>query len=201
MDATERIGMGAEAVVTRSPEGIIKYRPAKSYRHPRLDAELRSSRTRHEARILERARQAGVHVPGARIIDDSTLLLEEAKGVQVKEVLDSDPLIAHQIGRMLAKLHEANIIHADLTTSNIIYDPETHHLTFIDFGLSYHSVRDEDKAVDLHLFRQALESKHHRVLSAAYRHFLKGYRDSAHAEQVIERLHKVEARGRNKQHE
>lgn len=191
--------MGAEAILTRTAEGIIKARPVKTYRHPTLDNELRKSRTKHEAKLLQKAKVAGVHVPDVSQIDDTTLLLSEAKGVQLKEVLDSDPLIAHQVGRMLAKLHDAGIAHADLTTSNIIYDKETHYLTLIDFGLSYSTLRDEDKAVDLHLFKQSLESKHHRVLAAAYRHFLKGYRDSPHAEKVIERLRKVEARGRNKQ--
>jgi Kae1-associated kinase Bud32 len=192
------IGMGAEAVLTRTAEGILKSRPAKTYRHPKLDDELRRSRTRHEARLLEKAKTVGVQVPDVRTIDATTLLLSEIKGVAVKEVLDEDPIICHQVGRMLAKLHEAHIIHADLTTSNMIYDKETHRLTFIDFGLGYSSMREEDKAVDLHLFKQSLESKHHRVLAIAYRHFLKGYRDSKDAEKVIERLRKVEARGRNK---
>jgi TP53 regulating kinase and related kinases len=190
------IGMGAEAIVTRSDKGILKSRPAKSYRHPQLDAQLRTTRTRHEARILEKAKLAGIPVPDVTVIDDTTLLLSEAKGVQVKEVLDADPLIAHTIGRMLAALHDQNIIHGDLTTSNMIID--NHHVTLIDFGLSFHSAKEEDKAVDIHLFRQSLESKHHRVLAQSYRHFLQGYRDSPHAEKVIERLRQVESRGRNK---
>lgn len=194
-----QIGMGAEAILTLTEQGIIKSRPAKAYRHPKLDTELRTARTRHEARLLEKAKHAGVSVPDVKVIDKTTLLLSVAPGVQVKEILDQDPLIAHQVGRMLARLHEAHIIHADLTTSNMLYDRERHHLTFIDFGLSYASTRIEDKAVDLHLFKQSLASKHHRVLSHAYRHFLKGYRDLKDAEEVIERLRKVEARGRNKQ--
>jgi TP53 regulating kinase and related kinases len=192
-----QIGMGAEATLVRTEEGILKLRPVKTYRHPELDTQLRKSRTRHEARILEKAAKAGVPVPTVKQVDDSTLLLSEIPGVEVKEKLDQDPLIAHQVGRLLAKLHEAGIIHADLTTSNML--THEHHLTLIDFGLSYHSQRIEDKAVDLHLFRQSLESKHHRVAALAWRHFLKGYRDSALAEQVIEQLRKVEARGRNKE--
>lgn len=192
------VGMGAEAVLTKTAEGIVKSRLPKPYRHPQLDHELRTARAKHEVRLLEKAKLAGVHVPAAKQLDATTILLSVAPGVQVKELLDDNPLIAHEIGRMLAKLHDANIIHADLTTSNMLYEKEAHHLTFIDFGLSYSSMRVEDKAVDLHLFKQSLESKHHRVLGIAYRHFLKGYRDSHQAEEVIERLRKVEARGRNK---
>ena len=195
-----QIGMGAEAVLIRVENGILKIRPPKAYRHPTLDTELRVGRTKREAKILEKAKHAGIPVPNVQIIDDTTVLLSEIKGVPVKEVLDQYPLLAHQIGRLIAKLHAADIIHADLTTSNMLHDKENNHTTIIDFGLSFVSKRDEDKAVDLHLFHQSLESKHHIVSTFAYRHFLKGYRDTAsNAPTIIERLRQVEARGRNKE--
>jgi len=195
----DRIGVGAEAVVTRTERGIIKARSVKGYRHHRLDMQLRKNRTRSEARLLEKAKLGGVNVPDVAVIDETTLLLSEAPGVPVKDALDTDPLIAHTIGRIVAKLHSLNIVHADLTTSNMLYDSATQRVTLIDFGLSYSSVRDEDMAVDLHLFRQSIESKHHAVAALAYRHFLKGYRDTTrNADAIIARLRKVEARGRNK---
>lgn len=198
-DADEHVGRGAEAIITRCADGVLKTRPKKTYRHPALDEQLRASRTRHEARLLEKAKAAGISVPGTRIMDATTLLLDEARGQPLKTHLDTQPIIAHEVGRIVARLHDNQIIHADLTTSNIMYDPRDHHITLIDFGLSYASVRDEDKAVDLHLFHRALESKHHAVLAIAWRHFLKGYRDTSNgADNVIARLRKVEARGRNK---
>jgi TP53 regulating kinase-like protein len=65
---------------------------------------------------------------------------------------------------------------------------------FIDFGLSFVSKKLEDKAVDLHLFRQALESRHHRIWEKCFSEFSKAYGDKA----VLKRLEIVEARGRNK---
>lgn len=192
------IGRGAEAILTRTGEGIVKERPVKSYRHPAIDRELRTGRTRAEARIMHKARQAGIPVPQVIQIDDHTLRMDEAPGVPLKQVLDGKPALAQRVGELIARLHDRNIIHADLTTSNMLYDSGTDALTLIDFGLSYHSARIEDKAVDLHLFRQSLESKHHRVLAGAWRQFLKGYRSSTHAPDVLERLRKVESRGRNK---
>jgi TP53 regulating kinase-like protein len=193
------VGRGAEAIITVAEGGLRKSRPKKGYRHPELDATLRTSRTKYECRILEKAHAAGIPVPKARMVDSETLLLERIDGVALKQVLDSDPLLAHTVGRITAKLHENNLIHADLTTSNILINQTTKHMTFIDFGLSFISMRDEDKAVDLHLFHQSLESKHHAIASLAWRHFLKGYRDTFHgADMVIERLRKVELRGRNK---
>jgi Kae1-associated kinase Bud32 len=69
---------------------------------------------------------------------------------------------------------------------------------FIDFGLAITSLKAEDKAVDIHLFRQALESKHHKVFAHCYRIFLKGYRETNPDELVMERLKIVESRGRHK---
>ena len=44
-------------------------------------------------------------------------------------------------------------------TNDMIYDKKIY---LIDFGLSLYSNKPEDKAVDLHLLKQALESKHYR---------------------------------------
>jgi Kae1-associated kinase Bud32 len=197
MTEQEQLPQGAEAILTRDGDSIIKARPVKRYRHPTLDHEIRTRRTAHEARILERAKKAGVPVPAVTVLDETTLSLSRAQGVEVKAVLDADPLLAHQIGRDIARMHDAGIIHGDLTTSNMFANG--HDITIIDFGLAFHSTRDEDKAVDLHVFHQSLKAKHHRVEPLAYRHFLKGYRDtSAAGDAVIKRLRVVEARGRNK---
>jgi TP53 regulating kinase-like protein len=70
-------------------------------------------------------------------------------------------------------------------------------VAFIDFGLSYQSTKVEDKAVDLHLFLQALESKHFDVKELAWASVLEGYRPSGR-EDILKRLEAVERRGRNK---
>ena len=78
----------------------------------------------------------------------------------------------------------------------MIYNNEVY---FIDFGLSFFSQKIEDKAVDLHLLRQALESKHYKVFNKAFKLVLKGYkRESENYDDIMNRLEKVEARGRNK---
>ena len=49
---------GAEAVITETTylgwDAVVKSRPPKTYRLPELDAHIRSSRTRNEARIMHR---------------------------------------------------------------------------------------------------------------------------------------------------
>ena len=192
------LGSGAEATVyldeTTTGKRVIKDRVPKAYRLPRLDEELRRARTRREANILRK-----LPIPGPRLLgtdDRAKIVMSYVDGIPVKRLLDDDVSIARVIGERLARLHDADIIHGDLTTSNMIMRERD--LFFIDFGLSFTSKEAEDKAVDIHLFRQALASKHFRVERQAYDTFLDGYATSPHAPQVLERLKTVERRGRNK---
>ena len=107
-----------------------------------------------------------------------------------------------KLGRQVAKLHVANIIHSDLTTSNAILTesqiPSTKsRVVLIDFGLSYISTKIEDRAVDLHLIKQALEAKHFQNHEALFQAFKKGYKHED-SEKILERLEIVERRGRYK---
>ncbi len=196
--AKKRIGSGAEAVILlekgKGEPRVIKDRVPKGYRHPALDAELRRTRTRREANILKKA-----PVPAPRLLGtdrEALIEMEFIDGVQLKTLLDGDVSWARAVGTQLAMLHDANIIHGDLTTSNMLVKDST--LFFIDFGLSRASDAAEEKAVDIHLFKQALESKHHAVSDIAYRAFVKGYKKSKNAQAVLDRLEVVERRGRNK---
>ena len=63
------------------------------------------------------------------------------------------------IGIEIAKMHLADIIHGDLTTSNMMLRPNGE-LVLIDFGLSYVSTLVEDKAVDLYVLERAFASTH-----------------------------------------
>jgi Kae1-associated kinase Bud32 len=69
---------------------------------------------------------------------------------------------------------------------------------FIDFGLGFHSSKIEDKAVDLHLLRQALEAKHFKNWEILFKEVLKGYSEYKDSKKVLERFKAVERRGRYK---
>ncbi|RME31432.1 Kae1-associated serine/threonine protein kinase [Candidatus Woesearchaeota archaeon] len=188
------LGSGAEATIFRDGESVIKRRLVKRYRHPVLDEELRRSRTRREAKLLQKAR-----VPHPALIAtdrESSITMEFIEGTPLKQLLDSDVNLAQRVGQHVAALHDQAIIHGDLTTSNMLLSKGE--VVLIDFGLSFTSHDLEHKAVDIHLFKQALESKHHAVFDEAYKAFLKGYRASPEATKVLKRLSIVEKRGRNK---
>ena len=200
------ISQGAEAkillsVVQNEPT-IYKERVVKGYRHPQLDKQIRTRRTRSEAKILIKALKVGVNVPKVKSIDKETqtILLEFIEGERLSETLNNYPEkkqfeVMRKVGEEVAKLHKNNIIHGDLTTSNIIL--KENQIYTIDFGLGFISIKLEDKAVDLHLIKQALEAKHYQNWVDLFNAFTKGYKweDS---KKIIERLKAVEKRGRYK---
>ena len=126
--------------------------------------------------------------------------MEFLTGPKLRDILNKDNYREYcaQLGWIVAKLHEHSIIHDDLTTSNMIVVSGKIHL--IDFGLSFFSERVEDKAVDIHLLRQALESKHQEIWKEAYDAFIDSYKKNYPGyPKVFERLYVVEMRGRYKQ--
>jgi len=214
------IGRGAEALLIRQDGKLIKRRVVKGYRHPDLDKRIRTRRTRSEAKLLEKAGKI-INIPKVFSVDEkkAEIDMEFIEGKKLSDNLDEFPIaeqekICFQIGENAAILHQQDLIHGDLTTSNMILKrSETkfparrksddfranEKIYFIDFGLGFHSSRAEDKAVDLHLLRQALESKHFKHWQQLFDAVLLGYKKLGQ-EAVILQLKKVEARGRYKKH-
>ncbi|MFQ5474572.1 MAG: KEOPS complex kinase/ATPase Bud32, partial [Candidatus Nanoarchaeia archaeon] len=128
------------------------------------------------------------------------ILMQHIPGEKVKDIIEKNPRgFGREIGKLVAYLHNQGIIHQDLTTSNMILHEKERKIYLIDFGLSFFSGKEEDKAVDLHLLRQALESKHHSVWKECFQEIRLAYKGNARdADIVLKRLEKVEQRGRNK---
>ena len=193
------IQQGAEAIISLNKDIITKNRTPKSYRLPILDEKIRRQRTKRESTILTKL-QSIIPVPKLLSVSNNKLELEYIKGKKLSESLDqlkNSVQICRQIGINLAKIHDKDIIHGDLTTSNMLWSKNK--LYFIDFGLSFTSPKPEDKAVDLHLIKEALEAKHFRHHKEFFEAIIKGYKISKNSSIVIERLKKVESRGRYKQ--
>jgi Kae1-associated kinase Bud32 len=197
---SQLISQGAEALIVRSGGRVIKRRIKKGYRLSQLDEKLRRQRTKRELRLLEKSSLL-ISTPKIIKSSDYEIELEEIKGKKLSEYLDSLPnvqQICKQIGENIAKLHDANIIHGDLTTSNMIFVEKDKKVYFIDFGLGFESARAEDKAVDLHVLKEALEAKHFKHALECWNAILEGYKISKNYKETIIRLKKVEARGRYK---
>ena len=196
---------GAEALILLDKNKIIKKRIKKSYRLPELDEKIRKLRTRAETKLLERASKE-IPVPKILKSDEKTkeILMEFIKGKKLSDHLNNFPekqqlKILKEIGKNIAKIHDLNIIHGDLTTSNMIFIEKNNKVYFLDFGLGFFSNKIEDKAVDLHLLKQALEAKHFTNWKNLFNEILKGYKILENHKQGFERLKKVEKRGRYKE--
>jgi len=199
----EIIGIGAEAILIKENNHLIKRRIKKGYRNEILDLMLRKLRTRKEGKILEKISKLKISPEILNMNEqEKTIEMDFIKGEKLSDYLDKYPKktvfkICKKIGKNLAKLHSLNIIHGDLTTSNMIFSENN--VFFIDFGLGYESQRIEDKAVDLRLLKQALNSRHFLNSRLFFNKVLEGYKDYKDREKVIIQLNKVENRGRYKQ--
>ena len=146
------IAQGAEATIYLKNNQVIKQRTKKSYRIQELDEKIRKSRTKREAKILKKSLKI-IKVPKILKEDSFSLILEYIEGDKLSETLNSydktkQKQVMKKIGKNVAKLHQQDIIHGDLTTSNILLKEKE--IYILDFGLGYISPRIEDKAVDLH---------------------------------------------------
>jgi len=194
------LAIGAEAHILKDNSHIRKYRCAKTYRHPVLDRKLRNERMHREARLLQKAFAAGIAVP--KIIEQEeincTLVLEYVSGPTAAAVLSRKwKSLARQIGNAIALLHRENIIHGDLTTSNIIIHGKE--VVLLDFGLGFISNKVEDRAVDLHVLQESLRAKHHRIANTCFNSIIRAYRRAyPAASAVLVRLAQVNQRGRYK---
>ena len=199
-----KIAQGAEAILFEDRGTIIKERLSKAYRQPALDQALRQFRTRREAKILQRLEELNFPAPHLREFSDKrmSIIMDFIPGEKLKDVFEQDDdyqQLATEIGKKVGQLHQHDMIHGDLTTSNMILHQQTGEINLIDFGLSAFSDKVEDKAVDLFLLDRALETKHYQLYPDVFVHVLKGYQEKyTDAPQVLQRLEQVKGRGRNK---
>ncbi|KAH3673628.1 hypothetical protein WICMUC_003531 [Wickerhamomyces mucosus] len=204
---------------------IIKYRPPKTYRHRTLDQQLTKHRTISEARILQKLTNiAEVNAPSLIAIDSRNGILwmehigyelankdisslknwlwqfnhDESKAL-TNEVQDT----LRAVGRQIGELHKNDLVHGDLTSSNIILS-ENSKAFLIDFGLSSQSTLNEDKAVDLYVLERAILSTHPLYSYEYNKWLLEGYssvfsgKQETKLKEILRRYEDVRLRGRKR---
>jgi len=194
------IKRGAEADVYLIPwyktMAISKLRNPKKYRNITLDNLIRRRRTIHEATMLNDAKTTGIKTPFIYFLDPkhAEIIMEYIDGENVKDILS--PEIGFEIGKYVSVLHNQNIIHGDLTTSNFI--KRKNDLYLIDFGLSFYSQRIEDMATDIRIIKEILSSAHIQICDQTYDRFLKGYQLTTkyNFNRILKVVKDIEARGR-----
>ncbi len=184
---------------------IVKKRVEKKYRVEPLDKKIRAYRTIHEAQIMHEAKKSGVPTPTIYLIDisDFTIVMEYIEGIRLRDSLNDFSLekrlrTCRNVGNLIGRLHERSIIHGDLTTSNMI-ETLDEKIFFIDFGLSLYSIEVEDRGVDLHLMKRALNSTHYRYVDQCFDAVIEGYKAEVGNEKtgrVLAKVREIEKRGR-----
>jgi len=198
------IQQGAEAVIKLVDGVIVKERIKKNYRFKDLDLRLRLRRTRGEEKIIDKLRGV-IDVPLILDVDKFVIKMEYIDGLKLSDCLEKLDWIkiCKKIGFMIGRMHNAGIVHGDLTTSNMIFVKNCdERIYFIDFGLGFYSNKVEDKAVDLHLLKQALNAKHYEIAEEGFEKVLEGYlnigEEMDEMKKVVDRLKIVGGRGRYK---
>jgi len=232
-DGLVLLAQGAEARVFELPSflggrpAIVKERFAKSYRLPVLDTKLTKQRTVGEVRCMLRCAKAGVHAPCVYMVDAqaSRIYMEKIEGRTLKAFLREQyddassaytpaaHALVNELGAAVARIHDAEMVHGDLTTSNFLVVGEDnnegggdgqaaplHKLVAIDFGLGFLQPLPEDKAVDLYVLERAFVSTHPNsqglvdLVMAAYERSSPSHRSAL----VLKKLEDVRRRGRKR---
>lgn len=207
----ELIAKGAESNLYKSGETLIKERIKKNYRITEIDDKLRKKRTLSEGKILRKLK-GKINVPEVIRVDDTNfkIFMKFIEGNLMKDITNLENNlkivdIAIELGKHIAIMHQLNVIHNDLTTSNIIInftEESTNKMIvyIIDFGLSFTSQRTEDKATDLVMLEHSLNTTGFGHL---FDDVVKGYKEvyaaqkkDKEADEIFKRLKDIKKRVR-----
>jgi TP53 regulating kinase-like protein len=105
-----------------------------------------------------------------------------------------------EIGLIVSKLHDGNITHGDLTTSNFLVHAQTDSIYVIDFGLSKTQiVGEEDIGVDLYVLERSLVSAHSREGARVWQECLRTWKETCgKSKEAFKKYEEVRARGRKR---
>lgn len=191
-----KISEGAEAHIYSMKflgfDSIVKRRIEKKYRLKEIDENIRTQRTKNEARILALVKDLGIDSPGLLLVDKYDIYMQRINGIRLNELLNSDnknlAKVFADLGKYAAILHANNIAHGDYTPANVIVGNGRVYL--IDFGLSEITNSLEEKALDLLLMKRSIDKNLFDKFIGNYKHINK---ESC---ATIKRLAEIEKRGR-----
>ena len=136
-----RVSDGAGVVIKRSQGHSVSVRQLTRYRN---EYELlRSLDCRGVVKAHDLLRHDG----------QVALVLEDLRGMSLRGWIEAVPhapirdrlAVAIQLAEIVASVHAANVIHKDVSSRNVVYDPETRRCTLIDFGIATRLRNEESK--------------------------------------------------------
>ena len=162
--------------------------------------KLQKQRTIKESQTISEVKSLGIPSPLVYFVNlkKFEIIMQEIPGKSVHDLPESKIVkLSKEIGRLVGTMHKNGIMHGDLTTSNfILYKNKIY---VIDFGLSQKTIKSEDHAVDLRLFKEILNSAHAKIVAPSWNNFLLGYKSvvgSSKFTKIINLVSEIESRGR-----
>lgn len=183
--------LGAEGKIIFLEDKVIKERIPKGYRHPSLDKKLRVERNKMEAKILKYLYEHRIPVPKIIEVKEHIIVMEKINGTPLLEVNSNLNRYASILGEIVAKMHNLNVIHGDLTLRNVLV-VDNNDLYLVDFGLAYFSSRYEDKGTDIYVLEETSKNTPF-PLDAFYESY---FSNVIHAEEIRNRLERIRRRRR-----
>lgn len=184
---------GAEAVLSRCTvlgmPCVEKFRVEKKYREKELDARIRGERTKREARLLARAKEAGVICPVVYEVGGFFIRMKYLEGKMLHWELMGRKIGAREIAdaaKILVKLHSVDVVHGDYTPANLMLTEEG--MAVIDFGLGAISPDVEDKAMDVVTMKKALGKEGEKFVAA--------YAKASGMPSIVKMVSQIESRAR-----
>ncbi|XP_027200462.2 TP53 regulating kinase [Dermatophagoides pteronyssinus] len=197
----------------QSKQAILKERFPKRYRLDELDKKLTKERIRAEIKAYTKlstksAAELSKALPSILFSDDRHIILTRIENActlnmfiaecELEQQSDSIRQALLALAKLIAQIHSTGLIHGDLTTSNfMVIKQQQPPITIvpIDFGLSYSSNTDENRAVDLYVLERAVQSTHPNVDMNI---FLNEYQTQMGTDKINKRLDQVRMRGRKR---
>lgn len=193
---------GAEADIRRidfhGRKAMKKSRVRKGYRVGEVDARIRMERTRTEYTLLRKLSDSGINVPLVYDIDpdDYVIVMQRIEGIQLREYLqnrDDYRNLISELAGMAAIMHDSDISHGDLTTSNVMVSDS---LYFIDPSMGKYPAEPLQMAHDLFLLFESFKSSHPE-LKDLKKIFMENYRKNCrNSEEILRELKSIETRRR-----
>jgi predicted ATPase/signal transduction histidine kinase/tRNA A-37 threonylcarbamoyl transferase component Bud32 len=114
------------------------------------------TRYRNEFELLRSLSSSGVVKAHELVRHEGqiALVLEEVPGISLRrwietigasEGLERRLRLAARLATIVAQVHAADVIHKDITSHNIVYDPETERCKLLDFGIATRLRSEENK--------------------------------------------------------
>lgn len=191
---------GAESIIRRKKfhefEAIEKERIPKGYRNEEIDLKIRRMRMKREITMLERMSRNGICVPNIFSVDlkRNAFLMEYIPGKNLGSEKNIDMDVPNELGRIIGKMHGANMCHGDLTMNNIMIDGKK--VFLVDPSMGSVTDRIQDFAYDMRLLSEsavATLKDGEQFMNILMESYMKNFK---RAGEVVEEMKRIEKRRR-----